>query len=770
MREIRKVAVIGAGVMGAGIAAQVANSGVPVLLLDIVKQGEANRNAIAQGAVARMLKTDAFMSPDAARLVETGNIEDDIGQIAECDWVVEAIIERLDLKQSLYRKVDAVRRSGTAVSSNTSTIPLADLIGGMPEAFARDFLITHFFNPPRYMRLLEVVAGSASDPATVAAVSRFCDVALGKTIVNCNDAPGFIANRLGVFWMYLGLTEAAKCGLTVEEADAVMGRPFGIPRTGVFGLADLVGLDLIPHVNESLIHSLPETDPVAVAKAGVPHLARLISEGYTGRKGKGGFYRMTRVGGARKMEVLDLASGEYRDERKADLPELANPGRDLHNLLDADTPAGRYAWRVIGQTLAYAAFIIPQAADNIVAIDAAMRLGYNWQWGPFELADKIGVDWLIAKLEASGVAVPPVLRAASGKTFYRVEGGKRQALGTDGVYRDIPRAEGVLLLSDIKLVSQPVLKNESASVWDIGDGVLCFEFTSKSNALDDAIMALYLETIDLVTEKYKALVVYNEGRNFCVGANLGLILFAANTADWDELGRQVDAGHKAYRALKYAPFPVVAAPAGMALGGGCEILLHADAIQAHAETYAGLVEVGVGVIPAWGGCTQMLARWQPQLPAGPVPAAAKAFELISTAATSKSAADARALGILRAQDGITMNIERLLADAKAKALSLVEGYQPPAPPALLLPGPAGKLALEAFVETYRKLGKATPHDVVVCDRLAAVLTGGDAEPWVPATEEDVLALEREHFLALLREPNTLARIEHMLETGKPLRN
>ena len=772
MQQIRKVAVIGAGVMGAGIAAQIANAGTPVLLLDIVKPGLADRNAVAAGAVAKMQKTEPapFMSKDAARLVEVGNIEDDLGKLAECDWVVEAIIERLDLKQDLYRKIDAVRRPGTAVSSNTSTIPLADLVRGMSEGFQQDFLITHFFNPPRYMRLLEVVAGPASNPETVTAVSQFSDIALGKTIVNCNDAPGFIANRLGVYWLQVGILEAIDAGLTVEEADAVMGRPFGIPKTGVFGLIDLVGLDLMPHVNASLLSTLPTTDPFHVAQRDLPLLTRMIAEGYTGRKGKGGFYRLNREGGGRKKEAMHLFTGEYRAEQKAELPELAEAGRDLRVLLSGTTPAGRYAWRVIGQTLSYAAHIIPQAAGDIEAIDAAMKLGYNWQSGPFELADKIGVDWLIAKLEADGIPVPAMLRIAAGRSFYRIEGGKLQALGTDGNYADVVRAPGVLLLEDVKRASKPVLKNGSASVWDIGDGVLCFEFTSKSNSLDEALMSLYGKTIALVQEKYKALVVYNEGRNFSVGANLGLALFAVNIAAWGEIEKLVKAGQDAYRALKYAPFPVVSAPSGMALGGGCEILLHSDAIQMHAETYTGLVECGVGVIPGWGGCTEMLARWQPMLPKGPMPAAAKVFEMVSTAQVSKSAADARAMGILRKNDGITMNRDRLLADAKAKALSLVEGYTPPQPAMITLPGAAGKLAFEAAVQGFRQLGKATEHDVTVAGALATVLSGGDAEPWIPLTEADVLNLERQQFLALLHTSKTLARIEHTLETGKPLRN
>jgi len=772
MQQIRKVAVIGAGVMGAGIAAQIANAGTPVLLLDIVKPGLADRNAVAAGAVAKMQKTEPapFMSKDAVKLVEVGNIEDDLGKLAECDWVVEAIIERLDLKQDLYRKIDAVRRPGTAVSSNTSTIPLADLVRGMSEGFQQDFLITHFFNPPRYMRLLEVVAGPASNPETVAAVSQFSDIALGKTIVNCNDAPGFIANRLGVYWLQVGILEAIDAGLTVEEADAVMGRPFGIPKTGVFGLIDLVGLDLMPHVNASLLSTLPNTDPFHVAQRDLPLLTRMIAEGYTGRKGKGGFYRLNREGGGRKKEAMDLVSGQYRAEQKAELPELAEAGRNLRALLSGTTPAGRYAWRVIGQTLSYAAHIIPQAAGDIEAIDAAMKLGYNWQSGPFELADKIGVDWLIAKLETDGIPVPAMLRIAAGRSFYRVEGGKLQALGTDGNYADVVRAPGVLLLEDVKRASKPVLKNGSASVWDIGDGVLCFEFTSKSNSLDEALMSLYGRTIALVQEKYKALVIYNEGRNFSVGANLGLALFAVNIAAWGEIEKLVTAGQDAYRALKYAPFPVVSAPSGMALGGGCEILLHSDAIQMHAETYTGLVECGVGVIPGWGGCTEMLARWQPMLPKGPMPAAAKVFEMVSTAQVSKSAAEARAMGILRKNDGITMNRDRLLADAKAKALSLVEGYTPPQPATITLPGAAGKLAFDAAVQGFRKLGKATEHDVTVAGALATVLSGGEAEHWIPLSEEDVLALERQQFLALLHTSKTLARIEHTLETGKPLRN
>ncbi len=774
MQEIRKATVIGAGVMGAGIAAQFANAGIPVLLLDVVPSGQPNRNALAEGAIARMLKSEpaAFMSPAAARLVTAGNVEDDLAKVADSDWIVEAVVERLDVKQALYKKLDAVRRPGTAVSSNTSTIPLAALLAGLPERFARDFLITHFFNPPRYMRLLELVRGPATNPEIAAAVSVCADRVLGKTIVECKDSPGFIANRLGVYWLQVGVLEALEGKLDVEEADAVMGAPMGIPKTGVFGLIDLVGLDLMPHINASLEATLPKGDAFHAANRKLPLVEKMIATGYTGRKGKGGFYRLDRSGGGKVKQAIDLATGEYRAQRQADLPELAAAGKDLRALLASDGPAGRYAWRVLGRTLAYAASLVPEAADDVHAIDQAMRLGYNWRFGPFELIDKLGADWLAARLAQDGIAVPPLLAAAAGKTFYRVEAGRRQFLGTDGAYHDVRRPEGVLLLEDVKLAGKPLLKNGSAAVWDIGDGVLCFEFTSKSNSLDEAIIRLLGETIPLVAQRYKALVIYNEGRNFSVGANLGLALFAANIAAWSEIDKLIAGGQQVYKALKYAPFPVVSAPAGMALGGGCEILLHSAAVQAHAESYIGLVECGVGVIPGWGGCKEMLVRYATgsALPRGPMPAPSKAFELISTATVSKSAAEAKALGFLRPGDGITMNRDRLLADAKARALALAPSYAPPKPAELKLPGPAGKLGFVLAAEGFRRRGLATEHDMVVVEALAEVLSGGPTDPIDPVTEDQLSALERAAFMRLVRTPGTLARIEHMLATGKPLRN
>ena len=774
MEPVRKVAVIGAGVMGAGIAAQVANAGLPVVLLDIVRPGDADRNAVAAGAVARLLRTEPppFMSTEAAQLVEISNTEDDLPKLGACDWIIEAVVERLDVKQALYRRIAEFCRPGTAVSSNTSTIPIADLVRGLPADFARNFLITHFFNPPRHMRLLEVVAGEASDPQTVARISEFADIALGKTIVACKDSPGFIANRLGVYWLQLGLLEAVDAGLTVEVADAVMSKPFGIPHTGVFGLFDLTGIDLIPYVGASLKELLPEGDAFRQAYRDLPLIADMIASGHTGRKGKGGFYRLTRDGGRKILEAIDLATGAYRAAQPTDLPELAKGGGDLRALLAGSSAAARYAWRVISRTLAYAARLVPETTDEITAIDAAMRLGYNWSWGPFELADRIGVDWLIARLAADGVAVPKLLHLAAGRSFYRVEAGVRQALEGDCQYHPIGRAGGVLLLEDIRPTGALLLRNPGAALWDIGDGVACLEFTGKGNTLDAASLAMIDASVDLVGECFIALVIHNEGGHFSLGANLGQLLRWAREGAWSEIESLLGQGQTTCRALKYAPFPVIGAPADMAVSGGCEILLHCDAIQAHAETYLGLVECDIGLLPGWGGCAAMLARWQSlrRRPGEPALAPLEVFDTVSNAAVSTSAADARAKLFLRPTDRITMNRDRLLADAKARALALAPGYRPPAPVDVLLPGPSGLAVMDKAAQDLHAGGPATAHDLTVARALATVLSGGDADPTVPVSEARLLELEREQFLRLIETEPTQARIAHTLATGKTLRN
>ena len=775
MAEIKKVGVIGAGVMGAGIAAHITNAGVPVVLLDIVPEGAENRNAIAEDAVKKLLKADpaAFMHERHAKLITTGNIEDHLDRVADCDWIIEAVIEKLDAKHAIYGKIDAVRKPGSIVSSNTSTIPLAVLCEGMPAGFARDFLITHFFNPPRYMRLLELVAGEKTRADALQAVRRFADVALGKGVVDCKDTPGFIANRIGIYWLQCGVLEAMEAGLTVEEADLVCGRPMGIPKTGVFGLLDLVGLDLMPHVLGSLAGALPETDAFHAVRREPELIGKMIADGYTGRKGKGGFYRLDTSSGKRVKEAIDLETGAYHPAQKPrlDSVEAATDG-GLRALMEHPDKGGRYAWRVMARTLSYAAHLAPEIAEDIVAVDEAMRLGFNWKSGPFQLIDQLGPAWFAEKLKTDGLPVPDLLETVGAGTFYRTDEGRPQHLAFDGGYTDVRRATGVLLLSDVKLRSEPVARNASASLWDIGDGVVCLEFHTKMNALDLGTLAMVGKAVRIVADGYQALVIYNEGSNFSAGANLGLMLFAANLAAWPMIEDMLVQGQDAYKALKYAPFPVVGAPAGMALGGGCEILLHCDAVQAHAEFYVGLVETGVGVVPAWGGCKEMLVRWSasPLRPRGFMPPVIKVFETVGTATVARSAPEARDLLYLGADDGITMNRDRLLADAKARALDLVDGYTPPEPPEISLPGPAARVALTMVLYGLRKLGKATPHDEVVAKVLAGVLSGDGTDVTESLTEDDLLALERRAFMELVRHPATIARIEHMLDTGKPLRN
>ncbi len=780
--KIESAAVIGAGVMGAGIAAHLANAGVPVLLLDIVPEGADKRNMLAEGAVAKMLKADPapFMTKRAARLVTAGNLEDDLDKLASVDWIVEVVVEDLKVKRELYKKLDGVRRKGSLVSSNTSTLPLQRLIEGQSEGFASDFLITHFFNPPRYMRLLEIVAGDKTRPEVTAALSDFADRRLGKGVVLCNDTPGFVANRIGSFWMQCAVNEARSLGLTIEEADAVMGRPMGIPKTGVFGLLDLVGLDLMPKVDASLATSLAPADAYHAIRRDWPLLERMIKDGYTGRKGKGGFYRLNKEGGKRVKESIDLETGDYAPAGRASLESLdaakAAKSQGLKALVAHKDKGGRYGWKVLSQVLAYAAALVPEIAGRVTDVDRAMQLGYNWKFGPFALIDKLGAADFAKRLEAEGRDVPPLLaKAAEAGGFYRVEEGRLQYLDLSGDYLDMPRPEGVVLLEDIKRASKPIARNGSASLWDVGDGVACLEVHTKLNTIDPEVIAMVEKAVRTVTkdEALKALVIYNEASHFSAGANLGLALFAANVGAWPMIEDMVAGGQKALRALKYAPFPVVAAPSGMALGGGCEFLLNSDSVQAHAESYVGLVEVGVGVVPAWGGCTELLSRLSadPKRPRGPMPAVASAFETIGTAKVAKSAFEAKELGFVKAEDGITFNRDRLLADAKARALELAEGYAPPEKRELMLPGPSGKTSLDFAVRDLAAKGVATPHDVTVAGALAEVLSGGPgADHTEPVGEDEVLKLEREVFMRLAHTDATLARMEHIVETGKPLRN
>ncbi len=807
--KINKVAVIGAGVMGSGIAAQVANAGLPVLLLDIVppklEDFGGNRNAFAESAVAKMLKTEpaAFMRKSNAKLVTCGNLDDDLDKLADVDWIIEVVVENTDIKHATYKKIQKHRKKGSIVSSNTSTIPLHKLAEGQSQEFKNDFMITHFFNPPRYMRLLELVTSKDTNQDAIDTVRTFCDERLGKGVVACNDTPGFIANRLGVFWLTAGVNEAIKQGVSVEIADAVMSKPCGIPKTGVFGLIDLVGIDLMPKLSESLLSNLHENDAYRDVFVDYKFIHDMIDQGYTGRKGKGGFYRLNPDApkGAKEKQALDVNADKFsedlyiKSQKKASqsMKSVKLGRKGLKAVVTCDDEGGKYAWEVLKQTLSYAAVLVGEVADNIHDIDEAMKLGYNWKFGPFEMIDALGAAWFAQQLVADGKDVPEMLTKVGDGTFYRIENGKQQYFGTDGAYHDVERPEGVLLLRDIKLTAEPVLKNVSAKIWDIGDGVLCFEHCSKMNTFDEEIFDMLEKVNKLISgsDEYKALVIYNEGSHFSAGANLGLAIFMINIAMWQQVESFISRGQKTFMDLKFSDFPVVSAPSGMALGGGCEILLASDAVQAHSETYCGLVEVGVGLLPGWGGCKEMILRFQERENAKfkadlekigkqslwfspdttPVGAVRKAFEVIGMASVAKSAYEAKDIGYLRESDGISMNRDRLLYDAKQRALSLSDNYSAPDKRSDIHLGGAGaKMALELAVSDLRKSGKATPYDVVVSDRLAAVLSGGDNDYTDPLSEDDLLELELSEFMKLLHNDGTLKRIEHMLETGKPLRN
>jgi 3-hydroxyacyl-CoA dehydrogenase len=850
-RNIKKAAVIGAGAMGSTIAAHLTNAGVEVYLIDIVPKGAADRNMLAKNAVARMVKatpaTDAlnagFMHPSNAKLITVGNREDNIQDaVKDADWIVEAIIEDLDKKRELFAEVDKYKKPGAIVSSNTSTIPLQKLTAGFSDDFKKNFLNTHFFNPPRFMRLIELIGGPDTRPEVMETMREFCDVKLGKEVVICKDRPAFIANRIGTYFLFRAVGAAVDQGMKIEDVDGVLGRPMGLPKEGVFGIIDMVGLGIIPHVTKSLHNALEPDDMFQKIYREEKLITEMLADGRWGRNsGKGGFYRMTKnEDGSRTLESIDLKTGKYRPKEESKLKSVDAGKKGPRATFETKDIGGKFAWEIMRDTLVYSLSLVPEVSDDIAAVDAAMREGYNWKYGPFELVEKIGKDWFEQQLTKEGIALPPVLKIAAGRPFYRVENGKDQRLSFDfaagtAEYADIERPAGQLSLTELKRTRKPLLTNASASLWDIGDGVVCVEFHSKGNTMDPLIFKLLNDSMEMVNDskgKYKAMVIYNEGKEFSLGANLGLaaVGFAAASAkpsDWipgvgngllktlripksaaDKINGSVKSvaaaldkayantaqnfisrkienrvyrtleefiyqGQATYKALRYAPFPVVGAPAGMALGGGCEILLHCDSIQAHAETYMGLVETGVGLVPAWGGMARYMERVNDAkgFKGGPFPRARAAFETVMRPdlSVSNSGADAQRKLWLRPGDGISMNRDRLLFDAKAKALAMAPAYTPPKPATFRLPGDGSRHAFRMSIDDFYIKGDMTWHDVVVADAAAKIITGGDAHVGKVLSENDVLQLEREGILSLIHTDATRRRIMHTLATGKPLR-
>ena len=756
---IDRVAVIGAGSMGSGIAAQFANAGLPVDLLDIL--GGEDGNAPAEAGIARQAKSRGFMGEAAAGRICPGNTEDDLGRLAAADWIIEVVVEDLEVKRALFRRIEAVRKPGSIVSSNTSTLRRADLVRDMERDFACDFVITHFFNPPRMMPLVELVAGPENDARLVARAAEAAEVLLGKTVIACRDTPGFIANRIGCTWMAMAALEARRLSLTIEEADAVHAA-FGAPRTGVFALFDLIGLDLVPRVWQSLMDALPEGDAIRrFDLPGDPLFRNLIEEGRFGRKAGAGFYRKADDG---TRQALDLETGAYRPERAVEPGALPGGGRDLAAMLDDGGRLGAYAWRVFALLLRYAAEHGPEIADDAGAVDAAFALGYGWKAGPFALADRLGAQHLAERIAAEGEPVPALLcRAAKEGGFYDAAGAPLAMEDGRGKAAATPRLSVAALRSRLA-------GNDAASLWDMGDGVACFAMTTKMSSFSAAVFDALEEALDRLGGAHRALVLGNDDpRAFSVGADLGYLLSLIDAGDFAAIEAYLKRGQRLFRRMRAAPFPVVAAAHGFALGGGAEFALHADAIVAHAELAMGLPEPSVGLVPGWGGCTQLLLRCQEVEP-DPGQAVARAFAAVLAARPSGSAAEAMEAGFLRPTDGIVMAHARLLEAARARALAAAaEGYAPPEPARLRRLEAGGRDALLANLRAALEAGQASVADLEVAVALAGVFVAErGADPVV--SEAEMMAAERDAVLRLSRTPSTRARMEHMLRTGKPLRN
>jgi 3-hydroxyacyl-CoA dehydrogenase len=793
--SIRKVAVLGAGTMGSGIAAHVANAGLPCVLLDIVppklsdeeRKDKANRDRFAAGAIQKAVKAKPPMLPfytsRFSRRVTTGNFDDDFGLLADCDLIIEAIVEDLAIKRTLFARVAEVRKPGAVVASNTSGISIASIVEGFDEEFRKHFLVTHFFNPPRFMRLLELVPGKDTDPAVVAAVAEFGSSVLGKGIVYGKDTPNFIANRIGVMGMAKIFRLMAEHGLTVEEVDAITGPAMARPKSATFGTADLVGLDVLDHIFKNSYEVLPddETRDLLVAPE---WFTTMVKGGALGRKSKKGFYTKQ---GEDKL-YLDYTTGEYK---KCVKPKLASvgaakkaetPADKIRALHAGDDKGSAFAWALTEGLFWYVGRHLDEIADDIVNIDNAMKWGYNWEIGPFEIWDAIGVARGIERLKTAGLEVPKValdvVELGYGSFYVELEGRRYFWNHKAKKYEPLPLKPTVVNLAGLKARGQELKRNDSASLIDLGDGVLCLEFHSKMNAIDDDIIRLMHESLDLVESRndYAGLVLGNQGENFSVGANLFMILMYARQKKFDDLTMAVRGLQSATHRLRYSSKPVVAAPFGMVLGGGCEVCMGADAICAHSELYMGLVELGAGVIPAGGGCKNLLVRWLEHVPAEMAidrfPYVQKVFELIGMATVSFSADMARDYKFLRLHDRVVLDKDDQLAEAKKMVLGMYAGgYRQPQPvDNLILPGRDGLATIQMGLYNMN-LGKfVTDYEVKLGMKLGNVLTGGDIQPWSAVTEQHILDLECEAFMSLVGEPKTQERMQSLLMSGKPLRN
>jgi 3-hydroxyacyl-CoA dehydrogenase len=805
-RRIEKAAVLGAGTMGSRIAAHLANAGLPCILLDIVppdlKPGApaADRDKIVRAGLeaAKKSRPAAFFTPALVEKISIGNFEDDLARCAEADWIIEVVAENLEIKRKLLARVAQFRKPGAIVTTNTSGLPVHLIAEGMSEEFQQHWAGTHFFNPPRYMKLVEVIPGPKTSREVIETLGEFCDRRLGKGVVVAKDTPNFIANRIGTFSMLNAIRQMTALGMTIEEVDACTGPAVGWPKSATFRTADLVGLDVLVHVVKNIYDTAPNDESREMYK--VPALVEeMAKRGWLGDKTGQGFYKKVKGEGDREILTLDFNSMEYRPRQKPKFASL-EAGKAIEDtrerlralvgpLLEGQKgdKAQQFIWGGLSEMCLYAARRVPEISDSIADVDNAMKWGFAWEMGPFELMDAVGLKAFAAQVQKEGRAVPPALEkllASGRKGFYESEKGKTTIFDvTSGSAKPLATPAGVIFLKSLKEAGREIERNPGASLIDLGDGVVCCEFHAKMNAIGADLISMLQKGLKRLDTDFDALVIANQAVNFSVGANLMLILVAAQEQEWDELHLAVKQFQNANLALKYAPKPVVAAPQGMALGGGCEVSLHAAKIQAAAEAYLGLVETGVGLIPGGGGTKEMLIRANEHAASGEdldlVHALKPVFETIAMAKVGTSAEECRDLGFLRREDGISMNRDRLVGDAKEAALALVRGgYKPLAASwqegaqttqikVLSEPFLAGA---KLMIHMMQRGGFITEYDAHVGRKLANILAGGPLTSAQLVSEQYVLDLEREAFVSLCGEKKTQERIAHTLKTGKPLRN
>ena len=808
-KKIKRAGVIGAGVMGATIAAQLSNVGIETFLLDIVppeltddekkkgltKESKTFRDKFGLNGLNIALKSKpaSFYIPENARLITIGNLEDNLEWLSDVDWIIEVVVERLDIKKTVFEKIETVLKPGTIITSNTSGISAKAMCEDRSENFRKHFAITHFFNPPRYMKLLEIVPNPDTLPEVIKTLADICEKVLGKGVVYAKDTPNFIANRIGTYNMFGAINCMADLGLTVEAVDKLTGPVIGYAKSASFRTADLVGLDTLLHVADNVYEGCPDDEKREVFKP-PDFINQMVKKKLLGEKTKQGFYKKTKDSKGKKVIFsLDCNTLEYSPQEKVNLASLeaaknvSGTPQKVKSLYYAKDLAGKFTFGHISEMFIYAANRIPEIADDIVNIDNALKWGFGRKMGPFETWDAVGISKSVAKMKEAGYEIPSWVQELldSGKeSFYKKEAGALYYYDIPSKdYKEVPFKPGIILLPSLKEREKQVAGNTGASLIDIGDGVACLEFHSKMNAIGEDIISMIVQSADIVSRDFEGLVIANHGTNFSVGANLAMVLFAAQEEEWDDLDWAIKALQDALMKLKYLDKPVVAAPAGMALGGGCEICLASDRVRFAAETYMGLVEVGVGVIPAGGGCKELLIRNTEHLfevQRGGVypkqiefmPFVARTFETIAMAKVSTSGPEAIKLGYLRPTDKLTVNRDYLIEDAKKTVLAInLEGYTPLRPlEEIRVAGENTFAMMKLALWTMHEQGFALDHDVTVGTKVAYVLCGGNVVENTRVSEQYLLDLEREAFLSLCGDPKTQARIQHMLTTGKPLRN